>query len=176
MQLPCDPLPEDVFDDREDPGTPLCPHCLAESDERWHFCPVCMAPLTWYASTAPYESIWAGAWILAKPFQTAWPRPLHAWGSTLAFGPDLAAIAFVAIWGGGQFWHAPGELTQLYESFGTPGNVAGSVLTFVSWVFTALIYVAFVARAWMNLGERGRVDPWADEAADEPAGDVPAAD
>ena len=161
---PLDPLDPDA-DALADDAIPLCPACLSETDPRWDFCQTCMAPLTFYAATGPYESIWAGAWILARSFQTAWPRALHAWGPTLAFGPDLAALAFIVVFGGAQFWPSPGELPQVYDD-GWGGPEVGSQFV---WLLGALamttLYLAFIVRAWRNVRARGHRDPWPEEPA-----------
>lgn len=161
MRLLSDPLPPDMFDDRHgEIEIPLCPHCLEVTEHGQHFCQACMAPLTFYASTAWYESIWAFAWIVARAFQTAWPRRLHAWGTLLIFGPDMLSIAFVAFFAGAEYFPVPAELPAVYE----PGGVGASV-AFAVWAAAMALYLAFIMRAFGRLAERGGLDPWADEAS-----------
>ncbi|MDF1703068.1 MAG: zinc ribbon domain-containing protein [Planctomycetota bacterium] len=162
MRLLSDPLPADMFDDRHgEIEIPLCPHCLEVTEDGQHFCQACMAPLTFYASTAWYESIWAFAWIVARAFQTAWPRRLHAWGTLLIFGPDMLAVAFVALFGGAVYFDVPDALPELYESGGI-----GEALAFVVWALSFALHLAFIMRAFGRWAERGGIDPWAEEPSE----------
>lgn len=82
----------------------LCQHCLKPYVPGAHFCPRCGAPKTFYSGTAPYERVYAQAWLLGKAARHP-SRRLHLVGLWLvALGPlaglwhycaDLSAARWV---------------------------------------------------------------------------------
>jgi hypothetical protein len=69
---------------------PLCCNCLVPYIEGAHFCPTCARPLTWFACTGSYETIYAEAWLFGKAASQP-SHPSHLWVLTL-----LALHAFAA--------------------------------------------------------------------------------
>ncbi|MDA1194141.1 MAG: hypothetical protein O2894_03070 [Planctomycetota bacterium] len=147
------PLAADCFvEDAENPGIPICPHCFEEIELPTHFCAHCMAPLTFYANTGPYESIWAAAWILARAFQTAWPRPIHVVGQLIHTGPAALGSLGAAVLGA--------------SVLGSSGEVGGAIGTAAEWfllivpLIMGVASATFVCRTCSNWFARRGIDPW----------------
>jgi len=116
------PQPDDHFrsaSDRDDKQ--LCVSCVAPNDPSAHFCIKCGAPLSSYASTGPFESLFAegavyrqaaeqprslivvlGVWLifgmvgLAGLVMVVMSRDLGIWNT--AFGALMLAFSLVLIW------------------------------------------------------------------------------
>jgi hypothetical protein len=75
----------------------LCVSCMAPNEPSAHFCAKCGAPLTSYASTGPFESIFAEG----SAYRAAAERPqklVVVLGIWLIFGPmALAGLLMVAM-------------------------------------------------------------------------------
>src|SRR6516162_1962936 len=75
----------------------LCVSCMAQNEPSAHFCAKCGAPLTSYASTGPFESIFAEG----SAYRAAAERPqklVVVLGIWLIFGPmALAGLLMVAM-------------------------------------------------------------------------------
>lgn len=86
---------------------PHCPHCIEPQPQLAHFCVHCGMPLTFYATTAPLESVWAFGWLVARLLDQrprrlvvvgTWVMALPATlvvvtGGTAAFLGDLTGLA-----------------------------------------------------------------------------------
>jgi hypothetical protein len=154
---PWEKIPEDVFEERaDDPGVALCPSCLEPTRPNAHFCHTCLCPLTWYAGTGPLERVWAWPWIVWRAGRTPWPRPIHAWGATLALlGYALAPLVLVvqSVAQGG--W-------VLSTGADPPWSVLAMLIYGVMLAILTASGLILIVRAWVNQ-ERMRVDPWADD-------------
>jgi rubredoxin len=72
----------------------LCLSCLHPSDPSNHFCPKCGAPLTSYASTGPFEHLFAEGYVYRQA--VGCPRsPIVLIGVWMIFGPMAAIGAFL---------------------------------------------------------------------------------
>ena len=151
-------IPEDAI--AED-AIPLCPACLSETSVHHDFCQTCLAPLTFYAATGFYESIWASAWILSRTFQTAWPRMLHGWGATLVSGPNVIALGLLLL----------SLVLDVLAQSGIPGfDPVGTTyrlddMTFVAVIVMGWVHAWLLRRTWGNVLRHRDVEPWPDEAA-----------
>ena len=72
----------------------LCPSCGELCPEDAQFCPSCRSPITSYASTGPYESIFAEGAAYRAAFNSP-TKPIVVVGVWLLFGP--AAICGLII-------------------------------------------------------------------------------
>src|SRR3954464_15103851 len=73
----------------------LCANCMFPNYPEAHFCAKCGAPLSSYASTGPFESLFAEGHIYRQA--TEQPRKLVVvFGIWLIFG--IPALAFIASW------------------------------------------------------------------------------
>ena len=84
--MPSETLPDEPGAE----GRQLCLHCLAPNDPSAHFCAKCGAPLTSYASTAPFESVFAQGSVFREGAQH--PKKLVVvLGMWLVFGAMIGA-------------------------------------------------------------------------------------
>ena len=76
---------------------PLCLSCMFPNDPSAHFCSKCGAPLTSYASTGPFESLFAEGNVYRQAVER--PRSLIVvFGIWLIFGPmALGAVVLLFI-------------------------------------------------------------------------------
>ncbi len=85
------PPPEPESDEQQ-----LCLRCLAPNDPSAHFCVQCSAPLTAYASTGPFEHLFAEGAVYREAAQH--PKKLIVViGMWLIFGMMFCAGAMLAV-------------------------------------------------------------------------------
>jgi hypothetical protein len=78
--------------------SPLCTHCLRPFRQGVHFCPRCSAPLTVFATTADYESVYAQMWAIGKALK--YPRrALQVVGVAVLTGPTLVGFPLMLVLG-----------------------------------------------------------------------------
>ena len=75
----------------ENSGQPVCPKCLRPNTADKHFCVHCNAPLTTFATTAPYEHILAGGFAV-RTASSALTKPIILIGMWLLFGPGFLVL------------------------------------------------------------------------------------
>ena len=100
---------------------PLCIACCAPFIEGAHFCPACGAPLTAFATTAPYESIYAEAWCLGRAMHGP-SRPIHL----LVLGFRFAGTVVGVLLGLGAIFFAQ-------PAFEASWMVLMAVSLFINW-------------------------------------------
>jgi ribosomal protein L40E len=81
----------------------LCISCMAPNDPTAHFCAECGAPLSSYASTGPFESLFARGVVYRQAAES--PRkPIVVLGVWLIFGPVAVAGGSFIAGGHGDRW------------------------------------------------------------------------
>ena len=92
-------MPEDETSDASE--ITHCPHCLTILPRIAHFCAHCGMPLTFYATNAPLESVWAFGWLVNR-LLTQRPTPFVVIGTwvialpVLIMGPPAFLSLFMA--------------------------------------------------------------------------------
>ena len=89
-------MPEDETSDASE--ITHCPHCLTILPRIAHFCAHCGMPLTFYATTAPLESVWAFGWLVNR-LLTQRPTPFVVIGTWVISLPMLITL-FAALLSG----------------------------------------------------------------------------
>ena len=157
MVQPWETPPADVFEERaDDPGVALCPSCLEPTRWNANFCHTCLCPLTWYAGTAWFERVWAWPWIMWRAGRTPWPRPIHAWGTTIvllgyALAPLAAIVMAIAEEGAGP-----------WTGMDSPWSALAALIHVGTLAALGASGLILIASAWVNR-ERLHMDPWPDE-------------
>jgi hypothetical protein len=97
----------------------LCIRCMMPNDPAAHFCAECRAPLSSYASTGPFESLFAEGAVYHEA--AARPRRLIVVaGVWLIFGPAIFTGLAIVFGASFKWYNAPVALTY----FGVPGGMA----------------------------------------------------
>lgn len=105
-----------------------CPHCLAILPRIAHFCTHCGMPLTFYATTAPLESVWAFGWLVNR-LLTQRPTPFVVIGTWVIALPIL--ITFIP--------------AMLSTSMGS-GSIAADLIASIPAVLIAGCYLLLAVR------------------------------
>ena len=100
---------------------PLCVSCLHPNPEGLHFCEKCGAPLSSYASTAPFEQIYSQGHVFRAAAHGK-PCLIVVLGVWLIFLPCIVMAAFIGIqaisysgsWGTALFFAAIGVLSAAF--------------------------------------------------------------
>lgn len=111
---------------------PICPNCLDPYPEGVHFCATCAAPLTFFAGTGGYESIYARTWIIGKAAHQP-QRRLHVVGLLFWGLPYLAVTLFLLL--------SP----HTYD----PDSYRAR--PFTEWLSTAGVLVGYLGGLWISL-------------------------
>jgi hypothetical protein len=75
----------------ENAELPVCLKCFQPNTPDKHFCVHCNAPLTTFATTAPYEHILAGGFAV-RTASNAPTKPIILIGMWLLFGPAFLVL------------------------------------------------------------------------------------
>jgi hypothetical protein len=75
--------------------TQLCVSCMAPNEPSAHFCAKCGAPLTSYASTGPFESLFAEGSVYRSAVERP-QKPIVVFGVWLIFGTMTVAGILIA--------------------------------------------------------------------------------
>ena len=87
----------------ESEGKPLCLNCLTPNEASDHFCSKCGAPMTSYAATAPFESLFAEGHVYRQA--TEKPRNLVVvLGIWMIFG-TMAAGGALLVFSSTNAWY-----------------------------------------------------------------------
>jgi hypothetical protein len=123
----------------------LCIRCMMPNEPSAHFCAECGAPLTSYASTGPFESIFAEGAVYREA--AARPRKLIVVaGVWMIFGPAVLTGLAIVFGASLKLYNAPVALTF----FGVPGGIAIAAVSSAMIWKTSKNYLA-----WKHASRKG---------------------
>ncbi|MFT4691779.1 MAG: hypothetical protein ACI9OD_004005 [Limisphaerales bacterium] len=98
-------------DSDEDDDREICFQCMEANVVGSHFCAGCGAPLSSYASTAPFESIFAQGHVFRRAIEQP-QRRIVMIGLWVLFAPGALGLALLAV----DFWlrGEPDQMEALY--------------------------------------------------------------
>ena len=141
-------------DEDDDPGTPLCPSCLAPTEPLQHFCAECGSPLTSHAEIDPIGRIYSMGYTFGKAVDS--PRRLIVLvGMWCIFGLPMLLVTIIsaALIAQQAEYSFPDEggLLDWGETSGWSASWAmGGVLSVLLLLGFVLLYGAIVVKTTKN--------------------------